>query len=127
MKKPPTAHIESLDGNIYRVSSDYSVNFGDWLEPLHFKITAGFTTDLASVPSLFRSLLDRAGLGIVAPLVHDYICGNRGKLLLNSGKEIQVSWTDCNLLFFLLMRIDGVPWPKAFVAFLAVMAGSPRW
>lgn len=124
---PPDPQLESLDGSTYRLLADYKVDFASWLFKLQFTIPAGFLTDIASVPRPLRWLFDRADLGLLSPIVHDYLCENKGQIVSNDGELIKVSWFDSALFFLIIMRIDGIPGPKAFCAFLAVVIGGPRW
>jgi hypothetical protein len=127
VNNPPDPILENVDGNKYIVAADFSVKFGYWLRELQFQIPQGFETDIASIPWWFRMVIDRASLGILAPIIHDYLCVMKGRIKTLQGDFIQVSWFDTNLLFLLLMRIDGISWPRALFAFLAVTVGSPKW
>jgi hypothetical protein len=127
LSKPPSPRLTSIDGNVYEVSETFIVKFGYWLKQLQFAIPEGYKTDIASIPWWFRSIMDRASLGTLAPIVHDYLCDNHGKITTLEGEELQIGWFEVNLLFFLLMRLDGVPWKRALWAFLGVTIGSPKW
>jgi len=124
---PPDPQLESLDGSTYRLTADYRVDFAKWLLGLQFTIPEGFVTDIASVPRPLRWLFDRADLGLLAPVIHDYLCENKGQVTGHNGETIIVNWFDSALLFLILMRIDGIPWFKALCAFLAVVIGGPRF
>jgi hypothetical protein len=127
IEKPPAPVLLSIDGSTYQVAEDFKVKFGYWLRQLQFAIPAGYRTDIASIPWWFRSIMDRASLGLLAPVVHDYLCDSRGRITTLEGEELQIGWFEVNLLFFLLMRLDGVPWQKALWAFLGVTIGCPKW
>jgi hypothetical protein len=127
LKKPPSPQLTSINGDVYEIAEIFPVKFGYWLRQLQFSIPAGYKTDIASIPWWFRSIMDRASLGTLAPIVHDYLCDNRGKIVTLENEELQIGWFDANLLFFLLMRLDGVHWRRALWAFLGVTIGSPKW
>ncbi len=127
MINPPDPKLESIDGDRYQLSETFSVKFGYWLRELQFEIPVGFQTDIASIPWWFRMIIDRASLGVLAPVVHDYLCDQRGKITNIQGDSLTVHWFEVNLLFLMLMRIDGISWPRALWSFLAVTIGSPKW
>jgi hypothetical protein len=127
MLKPPNPIMESINGDRYQLTEDFPVKFGYWMREYQFEIPKGFTTDIASVPWWFRSVCDRASLGIIAPICHDFICDKSGRITNIQGDELQVGWFEANLLFLILMRLDGVHWLRALLAFLAVTIGSPKW
>ena len=127
MKKLPSPILESIDGDRFQLTQDFLVKFGYWMREYQFVIPRGFNTDIASVPWWLRSVCDRASLGLIAPVCHDFICEKRGKITSLQGEELQVGWFEANLLFLILMRLDGVHWKRAFLAFLAVTLGSPKW
>jgi hypothetical protein len=124
---PPDPQLESINGDTYIVAVDFPVKFGFWLRELQFTIPAGTRTDIASIPRLFRSINDRASLGILAPVIHDFLCDQRGRVENIQGEIIQVHWFDANLLFLMLLRLDGISWHRALIAFIGVTIGSPRW
>lgn len=128
LPNPPDPILESIDGNTYVVTQDYPVKFGYWLRSLQFAIPAGTTTDLASIPWWLRSIRDRASLGILAPVVHDYLCDVKGKIITLQGESIQLSRFDAHLLFLILLRLDGISWRRSLVAFVAVaVANRGKW
>jgi Protein of unknown function (DUF1353) len=73
LPNPPDPKLESIDGDTYTLAESYPVEFGYWLSDLQFEIPAGTITDLASIPWYLRWINDRASLGILAPLVHDFL------------------------------------------------------
>jgi hypothetical protein len=124
---PPDPHLESLGGDTFKVSEDYVVKFGFWLRELQFVIEEGFVSDLASVPRPLRVCIDRAELGLLAPIVHDYICKKKGVLTNIQGDIIKLHWFDAHLFFLVAMRIDGITWKRALYSFLGVLLGGPKW
>jgi hypothetical protein len=127
MHNPKDPILRSVDGDLYSLSEPYSVDFALWIKNLEFTIPEGFETDIASVPSVLRCVMDRASLGLVAPLVHDYLCDRRGRLIAQSGDLLSIHWFDVSLLFLMLLRMDGISWPRSLAAFLAVVLGGPKW
>jgi len=127
LKNPTDPRIESIDGTRYKITESYPVDFALWLYDLQFTIPKGFETDIASVPRLLRWLYDRADMGLVAPVVHDYLCELNGSVLCRKGVVVNINWFDAALLFLVIMRIDGIRWPKALAAFAAVVLGGPRF
>ena len=82
------------------------------------KIPMGFVTDLASTPVPVRWLVPRTDLGLIAPLVYDFIYRNRGPLTRR----------EADRLFCRIMREEGVPKWKRRVAFWSVrLFGWRHW
>ncbi len=82
-----------------------------------YTIPEGFTTDLASIPRIFWSIIAPHELGIDAPLIHDWLYRN------NIGGR---AWADYILLH--LMRQNKVPYWKRKVVYGAVRAfGWRSW
>lgn len=82
--KVPTAWV-SYDPvkSLWMMERDYSVEIKAELdgELMQFQVNIpkNFEFDLASVPRILWSTLALHELGIVAPLVHDYLYGNTGR------------------------------------------------
>lgn len=128
---PKDPRIESVDGDTYILSEPFEswlgMWIGDWVSEIDFTIPAGERTDIASVPWGFRWIYDRASLGFLGPINHDILCKEEGRLINRAGKRIQLSWFKVHLCFLLLMLMDGIPERRAFLAFVAVLIGGPRW
>jgi hypothetical protein len=124
---PKDPKLEGIDGDSYAVAEDFTVQIGYWIKEVQFVIPAGERTDIASVPWWFRWAYDRASLNILGPTIHDFLCDRQGKFINLEGKKIQLSWFKVHVYFFLILLIDGVPERRAFLAFLAVLLGGPRW
>lgn len=125
---PPDPRLESIDGDTYQLPNQYQARFSDWLQDLQFEIPAGTITDLASIPWFVRWINDRASLGILAPVIHDYLTSNQGQVINLKGELIKLSWFDTHLYFLVAMRIDGVHPARAFIAFIGVLIGNrPKW
>ena len=86
-------------------------------------IPEGFPFDLASIPHLFRSLLDKEDLMVAGPLAHDWLYQHRG----NTGR-IRFTRRATDRLFRQLMAAEGVGWIKRWVAWTAVrLFGFVPW
>jgi hypothetical protein len=128
LRKQPQPYLGSLDGDRYISLADYTVDFSDWFDGMQFTIAAGEVTDIASVPWWLRWMYDRASLGVFAPFLHDRFCLTQGKFTNVDGVEIQLSWEDVQLMFFVAMRLDSIPPRRAFLAYLAVLIfNRPKW
>jgi hypothetical protein len=124
---PPDPVLESIRGDAFQVREAFPVKFGFWLRGFQFTIPEGFISDLASIPRVLRIFADRADLGILAVIVHDYLCSTEGRYINVQGEEVQLHWLDVHLFFLVAMRIDGITWYKSLVAFTAVMLFGPKW
>lgn len=81
--------------------------------PFKFKgedkeVPVGFETDLASIPSLFRSLISKIGKHIMPAVVHDYF------YVEQLGKK------EADTIFLSLMKDAGVNWMKRKLMYRAV-------
>lgn len=126
-KEIPIPKFENIDGDIFQLNEDYPVKFVLWYRDFQFKIDAGFVSDLASIPRIFRIFIDRASLGLIAPLIHDFMCSNKGKFISMSGEQINLTRYQVNLIFLIVMLLDGINSIRAIIAFIGVWIGSPRW
>lgn len=84
----------------------------------NWAVPVGMTTDGASIPRPFWSLIGKPfeGRYVEAALVHDRFCDTRER-----------SWRDTHRVFYAAMRTSGVPAFKAKVMFYAVFRFGPRW
>ena len=124
--KPKTPKLQNINGDKYRLEEPYIAKFGYWLRDVQFEIPAGFETDLASIPWFLRQFGDRASLGFVPVVIHDYLCATEGKFTNLDGVEKQLTWFQVQLYFLVALELDGVPWRRSLAAFLGVIAGN-RW
>lgn len=124
--KPPSPKLQSIDGDKYRLEEPYIAKFGYWLKDLAFEIPAGFETDLASIPWFLREFGDRACLGFVPVIIHDFLCSVEGEFTNLDGVEVQLTWFQVQLYFLVALELDGIPWRRSLAAFLGVIAGN-RW
>lgn len=122
----PVPQLSTHNGNIYILDDIYIINFSKSFN-FDIVIPKDYQTDLASVPRVLRWVIDKASLGLVAPLVHDYVCYMKGKLTDTNGIEYQLSWFECHLLFLIAMNITGIDWFRATMSFLIVLIGVKRW
>ncbi|MCV0441463.1 MAG: DUF1353 domain-containing protein [Hydrogenophaga sp.] len=120
-----TPHLElQADGETFRLlkpvrwtpRANFAIRHD--LPPGPLRVPAGFVTDFASVPRLFRSLVPRAGRYSLATFVHDW--------LYRAQPE---GWTrkKADLAFLSAMRDLGVPWLKRRTIYHAVRIGGGRW
>lgn len=89
---------------------------------LDITIHAGYRFDLASIPRLFWREISPFELGIVPPLVHDYLYEKGGRIKQNNGLSAKFSKLEADNIFLALMKREGVSWWKRSVAYRAV-----RW
>lgn len=127
MENPPDPVLESVDGDRYRVVETFVVKYNYWFRELQFEIPDGYITDLASIPWFVRWICDRASLGLLAPLVHDYLCDRRGRFVNIQREVVQLTWFQVHLYFLVAMQLDGINWQRSLVAFIGVLIGGPRW
>ena len=90
----------------------------NWSTPVrHFKITVpkGFTTDLASIPRIFQSIVPKLGHHIRPAIVHDYCYEGHvrdmtrkeaDEMFLDGMKSTKVSWLRRNVMW-LAVRVGG--------------------
>lgn len=125
--KPPTPWVTSVDGDNYEMTVDYHVNLSKWVAEYNFIVPAGMPTDLASIPWYLRWANDRASLGILAPIVHDYLNQVKGKIETKDGVNLEFTWYETQVIFLILMLVDNIqPW-RAILAFTAVLLFSGKW
>ena len=80
------------------------------------RIPNGFRTDLASVPRIFWCIIGPFELSVIAPVVHDYLYINVGRL----HKKQVFTRKDVDQAFRYFMREEGVGCFRRFVAYWAV-------
>lgn len=101
--------LEHVDGDNWIVCSDFKyysdgpiTYFGDGI----LIVPAGSTTDLASIPWLFRRILPKSGKYNPAAVLHD--AGYNGYLKTNYGQSINLIKPYCDQLFLEAMEVAGV-------------------
>lgn len=149
----------SLKVNRYRIGGDlapvwitYSTARKLWILVEEYRVTVGkeviaipqgFEFDLASIPRVFWRLIAPFELSIVAPLVHDYLYANEGRIpdvsMLESMRDSEIptkakvhyvlryTREDADNVFLKLMEKEGIPKLKREAAFRAVRWFGPRW
>jgi hypothetical protein len=121
--------VESVDPFTWALLGDL-VWVGSASPPDVITVPAGSTTDFASVPQLFQSLIPRTGAWTKAAVVHDHLCDT-----LNRHKEIHDLAPGCcnpptfnavetDAVFEKIMIEDGVPPWKAAIMWAAVRWGA---
>ena len=110
--------LKSLDSKFFDTNNDLRILLSDLIIEIDienagvmvYKIKKGFITDLASVPSILRSLVDNDKEALIIPaFLHD---GNFGAHIL--------SFSTANSLFKQMIRLCGGSWWLAFKCGLAV-------
>lgn len=104
-------HVEGKPWVLVNSCSYYSAVAGETIV-----VPAGFRTDFASVPWMFRRLFPQDGPWTLAAVVHDYFCEEK---LRTSKVAAQV--------FREAMLDLGVPKWKAGSMYRAVLWFGPRW
>lgn len=95
-----------------------------------FTIPQGFQTDLASIPRALWAFLDDTELGLIAPIVHDYIYQYGGIPSYRGSQSAGFLYTrkQADHLFKELMKADGVEAWKWRAAYAAVrLFGAPHF
>lgn len=101
----------------YEVVEDYSYQYG----PNKITVPKGFRYDRASIPRIFWLLIDKDSLSNVAPLFHDLLYRNGGRLEQNLVSPYRTfSKEDTDNLFFELMGKCGVNGWRQLAAYQAV-------
>jgi hypothetical protein len=84
---------------------------------------AGFATDLASVPCIFRFMVSTYGCWNRAAITHDDLYARRG--VLDCGRIL--TRKQCDRIFLDMCIIDGVPPWLAFVAYYGIRINPANW
>ena len=88
-------------------------------EVLEFEVLAGFSTDLASIPRLFQSIVPKVGKHIQPAIAHDWCY---------MGNVAGMSKAEADLLFLEGMESTGVWWLRRRVMYLAAyLRGKGHW
>lgn len=124
---PPDPHLESIDGDNFRLVETYSAKLAYMLREVQCEIPAGFVSDLASIPRVVRWKYDRASLGFLAVLIHDYLCKHDGVFTNLQGRRVRLGSMAVHAIFLILMLIDGIPPERAFECFVAVVVFGGKW
>jgi len=82
-------------------------------------VPPGTTTDFASIPRVFQSIVTKLGPHIEAAVIHDHLCITRE----NSGYTSK----EAADIFYAGMIAGGTPRRTAWMMWKAVCWGGPRW
>lgn len=117
------------DGKRWEVMEAFVVPVGGHFE--YVEVSKGFTTDFASVPSLFWAIIPRWGKYGTAAVVHDYLYKHHTIVLRENGiqwggRGVTRKESD-DIFHTLMLRYGTKPW-KAFVMYWAVrLFGWMAW
>ena len=124
--RDPTKRVGSLEGvevkqigatANYEVVKDYTYQSGN----TKITVPKGFVYDRASIPKMFWLIIDKDSLSNVAPLFHDYLYRNGGKLEQRFVTPYKTfSREDTDNLFLELMEKCGVDNFRRNAAYQAV-------
>lgn len=105
------------------------VNSEELSKIVGIQIPSGFKFDLSTIPRFLWSIIAPFELSIIAPLVHDFIYVNKGKMTINENKMITKSETDetfnlsrleADSIFLDHMKQEGIGKIKRWVAYFGV-------
>ena len=102
----------------YIVGADYKVEFLLDEEPTSITVPKGMLTDLASVPSVARSIVGRVGPHLEASIVHDFLYIAWQDLADHGARKADRRFAD--ELFRVAMKEAKVRWMKRTLILLAV-------
>jgi len=138
MNPTPSVSLIPLYGGrtAWHLDTDYPLQWSHGMNRFRFTIPKGFTFDGASIPWFLP--FGRGRLGLVAPLVHDYLIAMGGvvdvEISLCDGwyflGERQFSRRDADRLFFRILRERGVRprwlrrWAFRFVRLWSLIRGD---
>jgi len=107
----PLKVVEEGDGTVWRLLEPLIVEVGSEV----WQVPAGFRTDFASIPRVFRSVVPVLGRQNKPSVLHDYLYKNR----LRTRR-----WAD--RVFLYAMAHTGVRWLKRWAMYAAVRIGGGR-
>lgn len=83
-------------------------------------VPKGTVTDLASIPRMLRWFVSNDDRRIIRPaIVHDWLYSRLGEMT-----DLTFSRSQVDLLFYEMLRVEGIGWVKARLMWLAVRAGG---
>lgn len=104
------------------------------------EIPKGFKFDLSTIPRFLWGFIAPFELSIIAPLVHDFLYVNKGKLTINDqnllcvseegdeGIKVQISRLETDSIFLEHMKQEGVGFVKRWMAYFGVrLIGGIFW
>lgn len=119
--------IESASDG-WRTAKPIQVRFGYRGQSARLTVAAGSTTDFASVPAVFRSLISKVGSHARAAIVHDGLYRGLGNRRVSSDSKF-IGWMtrlETDRLFRAMMLQDGTPPWRATVMYWAVRVGGKK-
>ncbi|AQT69958.1 hypothetical protein STSP2_03158 [Anaerohalosphaera lusitana] len=111
--------VELLDNGNIRLSRGWRVRAGDW----SFIARQGFVSDGNSVPWLFRGLVPKFGRNTVAGIAHDWLYYS-GEMINSSGRAVQISQRQADMIRLELCRWCSVPWWQRLVSYIGLRIGG---
>ena len=100
--------LRYYDGKDFELKTDYRYEINE--KVIH--IPAGFKCDLASVPRLFRNIINTYGSHTKAAVIHDFLYRN--------GYKVGISRKEADKIFLAVMKEQGVGFFKRQVMYRAV-------
>ena len=119
----------NIKENMWELKQDIVVKRMYLNDDLELRIEKGFMFDLASIPRFLWSIIAPFELSIIAPLVHDYLYVNKGKLIrekdaisatFKSDIKYDITRHKTDSIFFAHMRDENVGKVKSYLAYQAV-------
>lgn len=130
-KDPNTSTLDGVKVRQIGATANYEVVDDYTYQSTNYKITVpkGFVYDRASIPRIFWVIIDKDSLSNVAPLFHDLLYRNGGKLPQTQVSPYRTfSRDDTDNLFYELMTRCGVSYLRRVAAYEAVRKFSgPHW
>src|SRR5690606_41029739 len=104
---------------------DWMWSFNGWT----YHIPAPFDFDGASIPRVMWSLVGKHELGVISPLLHDWLYCQAGIVRYGSVTPVHYfTRTDADALFKKTMEYERVKWHHRQAGYLAVrLFGSGSW
>lgn len=90
----------------------------------NFVVPIGFTTDLASIPRVFRGIFPGHGTYTPAAVVHDYLYHSKGTITLYDGTEWSYTRKQADEMFLEAMKCCGVGRLSRYTIYAAVRVGG---
>lgn len=115
----PRPHLDyDVRAGVWRLEADYTIRHLDY----DLTIPAGFTLDLASVPRALWVVMSNTDLGLIGPLVHDFLYEHQGRVRQWTEKPREYTRAESDGVFNDVMRLEGVATWRRQLGYRAV-----RW
>jgi len=108
------------DGRRWKLCREFTYHIGSKNSQDYIHVPAGFITDFASVPWIFRMIIPKRGKYGKAAVVHDYLYQYHKQVHMLSG--VIYTREQADQIFYQAMIVSGTKKWKAKVMYLAV-----RW